>query len=100
VNRQGASPGRVEFEKASSREITPSIVKIKSLKGESRSQRINVPRGHPKNPMTHEELAAKFRDYAAHCARPLNEENLSRLAGIVDHLERLDDLSHLISRVR
>jgi hypothetical protein len=89
----------LEIEKVGSLEITSFILKSKSLKGESHFKRIDVPRSHPQNPMTLEELAAKFRDYAAHCTRPLNEDNLSRLVGIFDYLEKLEDLSPLISRV-
>lgn len=88
----------LEIEKAGSLEITSFFLNRKSLKGKSHFKRIDVRRGHPQNPMTHEELAAKFRDYAAHCTRPLNEDNLSRLVGIFVSLVKLEDLSPLISR--
>jgi 2-methylcitrate dehydratase PrpD len=88
--------GGVELKKASFPEITALHVKIKLLKGESHFKRIDVPRGHPQNPMTHRELAEKFRDCATPCTWPMNEDNLSRPVGIFVYLEKLEDLSPLI----
>lgn len=86
-----------EIEKVSSREITPSILEVKTKMGKIHSQRIDIPKGHPRNPMSDEELAAKFIDCAHHAARPLKERNLNRLIQVVNNLEKLDDLSQLIN---
>ncbi len=85
-----------EMEKSSSREISPSVVEVKTRKGEMVSQRVDLPKGHPRNPMTDEELADKFRDCARHGARPLGEKNLDRIIEMVYNLEKLEDLSQLV----
>ena len=72
------------------------MVEIKNGKGEVYSQRIDFPRGHPLNPMTDGELAAKFKDCARHGARPLKEKDLDEIINLVYDLERLDDLSQVV----
>jgi 2-methylcitrate dehydratase PrpD len=85
-----------EMERSGSREISPSVVEVKTRKGEVYSQRVDLPKGHPQNPLSDEELAAKFLDCARHAARPLREKNLERIVEIVYNLEKLDDLSPLV----
>jgi len=85
-----------EMERSGSREISPSVVEIRGGKGEVHSQRIDLPRGHPRNPMTDGELTAKFKDCARHAARPLKEKDLDDLIKLVYDLERLDDLSLVV----
>jgi len=89
-----------EMEKAGSREISPAIVEVKTKMDKIYSQRVDIPRGHPRNPMSDEELAAKFMDCAHHSVRPLSEKNLNRLIQMVYNLEKLDDLSQLIKTIR
>ena len=86
-----------EMEKVSSREITPSRVEIKTRKGINASQRIDIPKGHPRNPMTDGEMAAKFKVCAHHAARPLPERNLNEIIRMVYNLENLPDLSQFLS---
>ncbi|MBI5968026.1 MAG: MmgE/PrpD family protein [Deltaproteobacteria bacterium] len=88
-----------EIEKMSSREISPAILEVKTERGGSYSQRIDIPKGHPRNPLSDEELAAKFRDCSRHAARPLPEENLNRLIDMIYSLEKLDDLTQLIKNL-
>ncbi len=85
-----------QIEKAGSREISPSIVEVKKKMGEVYTQRIDIPKGHPQNPMNDDELVAKFMDCARHAANPLDKKNSSQLIHMVFNLEKLNDLSDLL----
>ncbi len=85
-----------EMEKAYSREITPSRVEVKTKEGRTYSWQADIPKGHPKNPMDDQELAAKFRDCARHARRPLAEKDLERLIQSIFELEGLQDISELV----
>ncbi len=86
-----------EMERSSSREISPSVVEVKTKRGGVYSQRIDIPKGHPRNPMTDEELAAKFLDCANHAVHPWQEKNLSRLLETIFELEKVEDLSQVVN---
>ena len=85
-----------QIETASSREISPSIVEVTTKTGDVYSQRIDIPRGHPRNPMSDEDLVAKFTDCASHAANPVNETNVSQLIHTIFHLEELNEMSELL----
>jgi 2-methylcitrate dehydratase PrpD len=84
------------IEKINFREITPSRVEIKTQEGATYSRRVDIPKGHPQNPMTEEEMAAKFKECAHHAAKPLPERNLNEIIRMVYNLENLPDLSQLM----
>ncbi|GAI10704.1 unnamed protein product, partial [marine sediment metagenome] len=48
----------------------PGVVTIKTKSGKSYSKRVDFPYGHPKNPMTTDDLLEKFRDCVSYAAKP------------------------------
>ena len=52
--------------------------------------------GNADNPLTWDQIRAKFRECAAVSARPLATEKLSQAEDMAQHLERLDDAADLI----
>jgi 2-methylcitrate dehydratase PrpD len=55
------------------------------------------PYGHPTKPMSQESLVAKFMDCAAHSAKQIPRDNLSRLIEAVLHLEDVKSIEELVS---
>ncbi len=67
-------------------------VRIETVQGRIHSVRVQIPKGHPKNPMTKEELEAKFLQLGGRGA----EKNLE----IIQKLEILDDIRILAENLR
>lgn len=71
-------------------------VTIKLRDGTEVSHEVDHPRGHPSNPLTHDEIADKFRDCAQHT---LSARDIERCVELVTHLESLGDVSALMDIV-
>ncbi len=80
----------------SGRGTPPAEVKVK-LRGSDALyvRKVDVPRGHPDNPMTWDELCDKFRDCAHHGARSLPGETVERLIALVAGLEKVKDVGEI-----
>lgn len=85
-----------EMDREWRRFVTPAKVILRFRSGETLERRVDYSRGHPRNPMTSLELAAKTRDCAAFAARPLARATAAQLTAAVDQLESLDDISRLV----
>jgi len=55
--------------------------------------------GHPRNPIPRDDQVAKVRDCMAYAIRPMSVAATDELISMVDHLEDLDDMGRLVSRV-
>lgn len=71
-------------------------VEIELNTGESYSHHIDYPKGEPEKPFTNEELEQKFRTLAA---LTLKEEKIDKIVKIVQQLETLDKINHLIKNL-
>jgi 2-methylcitrate dehydratase PrpD len=65
--------------------------------GQSRNARVEAPRGDPTNPLTWDELAAKFRDCAG---LALSTDRVERLLAAVERLDELPDVNELAAATR
>jgi 2-methylcitrate dehydratase PrpD len=79
-----------------SRFVTPARVTVTFTDGRSVEARVDHPKGHPRNPMTIAELAAKTADCATFAAVPLPPDTAERLAATVGELDELPDIADLI----
>ena len=70
-----------------------ALVQVAFGNGESiRSQRVDIPRGSPRNPLSWAQLAQKFRD----CAKPaLDGSRAESVIKLVETLDDLPDIRHL-----
>jgi 2-methylcitrate dehydratase len=68
-----------------------SMVKITLRNGKQYSNKTEVPRGRPDNPMTDAEIRSKFRAFAS----MLSEGKQSKIIGTVSKLNELDKISKL-----
>lgn len=65
---------------------------IKLKNGKEYSYKVTEPKGDPKNPMTDEELLAKFRD----CTKPtLKASDIEKVIKLILDLEELEDITKL-----
>lgn len=69
-----------------------SIVEV-TADSETWSNAVHTPRGYPSNPLTDEELRAKFRNQAE---KGIDDAEVERLLDVTDRLERLDNVRALV----
>jgi 2-methylcitrate dehydratase PrpD len=79
--------------------VTPARVIVRFRDGETLELRVDYSKGHPRNPMTAREFAAKAADCAAYAARPLAADAAVRLTSTVAALETIDDVATLVKIV-
>ncbi|HEY7167037.1 MAG TPA: MmgE/PrpD family protein [Candidatus Binatia bacterium] len=74
----------------------PSVLQLKTKKGESRTVEVFYPKGHPKNRMSAAEVEEKFRG----CARKLlSEAQQSKIISLVNNLDGLGDAGELMKEL-
>ncbi len=70
-------------------------IALRRADGTEAAQETEAPLGSPDRPLTDAQLAAKFRDCAAHAARPIAAEAMDRAIAAVGALEQLPDVASL-----
>jgi 2-methylcitrate dehydratase PrpD len=83
-------------ESLNKRGVTPAIVEIKTKDGKAYSKRVDNPYGSPENPMGMDAISEKFRDCAAHAARPLKKDHVEKIIQLVSQLETVRDVRQVI----
>jgi len=68
----------------------PAVVEIRTRVGQTHAARVDFPKGDPKNPMSQEELVAKFHNLATPA---LTEDQRKRIVDACLHLERFENLA-------
>lgn len=58
------------------------------------------PIGGTNNPMTQDDMIAKFKDCCSHAAKPMSEEKVNKLIDLCLHLEDVADMNEIIDLVR
>ncbi len=76
--------------------IAPGQVEIKTRDGKLFTKRVDFAYGHPRNPLTMEDIIAKFRDCAQYSAKPLSRDKVNRVIELVTKLEEVEDVSQVI----
>ena len=75
------------------------IMEVLTADGAHLVQRVDVPLGQPDNPLTDDQLAAKFRDCASHSLLPLSPEAVRQAIDLAANLEDIPDVSALADTV-
>jgi 2-methylcitrate dehydratase len=73
-------------------EVTPTRVEIRLRSGDVLRSQVDMPKGDPRTPLSHDELVAKFRHLAG---LALDADRVRRIQEVVLHIERENDLSTL-----
>lgn len=76
--------------------LSPQRVEIRLRDGSRHALDLPAVLGAPGRPLDRRRHLAKFRRAAASGARPLTEARTEALIGLVDRLEHLDDVRHLV----
>jgi 2-methylcitrate dehydratase PrpD len=66
---------------------TRGTVAIRTGAGETLSESVEFPLGHPRNPMSHDSIIMKFRDCVKHARQPIDATATARL---IDHISNLE----------
>jgi 2-methylcitrate dehydratase PrpD len=77
----------------------PAIVEIKTKDGKRYSKRVDYPYGSPQNPLSMEDLVAKFRDCARYSARPISKDKVDRVIQLVTELENVPNVGQVIQLI-
>jgi 2-methylcitrate dehydratase PrpD len=76
--------------------LAPQRVEIALRDGSRHALDLPAVLGAPGRPLDRARHLAKFRRAATSAARPLPEDRIESLIGLVDRLDRLDDVRHLV----
>jgi 2-methylcitrate dehydratase PrpD len=79
--------------------LEPGVLDVITSRGEVRSARIEHPRGHPRRPLTFDDVAAKFATNARHAPIPPAADRIESIIDTVWHLDRLPDVGALIGKI-
>lgn len=82
-----------------SRTMLPAIVEIRTRDGRVHSKRVDRVYGHPRAPMSWEDLILKFRDCAFYSATPIPTANIDQVIEMIACLEDVHDMREIISLV-
>ena len=74
-----------------------NVVEVVTKSGERYKERVSHHKGHYKNPMSDEELEAKFRSLAQGL---LGDHQMQRLLDLLWHLEQVDDIGEVMELLR
>jgi 2-methylcitrate dehydratase PrpD len=74
-----------------------SVVEVKIKDGQTYQAKTTILRGSIENPLSTDELIAKFKDCARYAKRPLAAANVNRLINEILNLEKVDDMSQIMS---
>jgi 2-methylcitrate dehydratase PrpD len=85
-----------EIDREWSRFVTPAKVIVQFRDGETIEERVDYPKGHPKNVMSDAEFAAKTADCATFAAAALPKDIAERLIATARRLETLPDIAELL----
>jgi len=85
--------------KSDSKTMLPATVEIKTKDGRVYSKRVDLVYGHPKNPMSWEDLIQKFRDCSSYSAKPIPKENIDQVIENIIRLEGVRDMREIVGLV-
>ena len=84
-----------DIEREWSRGISPAHLHIEMEDGTTHTLRIDIPRGHPRRPMSTADFDAKAIDCFHVAMHPLDDDAPRQLRNLVDRLDSLDDVRAL-----
>jgi 2-methylcitrate dehydratase PrpD len=90
---------RVAPELKTGAKIPPGRIEIRMNDGRIYSKDVDFALGHPRNPVSWEDLEEKFRDCASYCIRPMSRKRIDEIIKSIKKLEEIDDIVPLIRRL-
>ena len=79
--------------------IEPTRVCIKTKDGKEYIDQVDVPLGSPQKPFKHADIKRKLKECNSVSIEPMSDEALENLVKKIEHLEEMEDVGVLISRL-
>lgn len=80
-------------------QVAPTTVMVRLRDGRTASRCVTAAKGYPENPLTDDELRAKFRDCAAFARVPRDAARAERVLGLVDRFDELTNVAEVMRAV-
>ncbi len=84
------------IEKEFGRIIGPAVVEVELKDGKKKARRVDFVKGHPKKPMTLDDVEAKFNSRLPYASKKLGKKKMADLIAAVKRLETLEDVSQIV----
>jgi 2-methylcitrate dehydratase len=84
-----------KMEKEEGGSIGPIILEITTKDKRIYSQRVDFAKGHPKNPMSMDEVVNKFTKCIASSDIALREKDVQNVVDTITNLEKVEDISSI-----
>ncbi len=75
----------------------PGKIDVKTKSGKVFSKWVEFPRGHPKNPVTIEEIITKFKECIAFSHKPVDKSNAEQVVDLVMNMEKVSNVGRIMS---
>jgi len=75
--------------------LIPAVVDIRTKNGKVFSERIEIVYGGPQNPLSNEDLVAKFKDCAQYARNPISSDKADKLIEGIFNLEKVKDMREI-----
>jgi 2-methylcitrate dehydratase PrpD len=75
--------------------IGAGVVEVRTRDGNSIIKKEDIPYGNPKNPMSDEELIAKFKECARYSKKPMDESKVDLLVSKILELENVENMNEI-----
>jgi 2-methylcitrate dehydratase PrpD len=80
-----------------SRHITPAVVEIELDGGKRYTAEVEYPRGHPKNPLTTEDIGNKLKDGINYAIKPISSKQLDGVIQAIEQLEYIPNIETVVN---
>ncbi|MFC1861981.1 MmgE/PrpD family protein [Chloroflexota bacterium] len=78
------------------KDIGFGTVEIKMKDGRVLTKAVVYAYGHPRNPMSREEMVSKFRDCVSYSVKPLEKAEVDKVIDLIFHLEQVENLNEVV----
>jgi len=76
-------------------DVKPAQVEVRLKDGRAFSQRVDYPKGNPRNPVPFAEIRSNFLELATWATRPLARERVEQARDLIEGLDQVPDVSEL-----
>jgi 2-methylcitrate dehydratase PrpD len=77
----------------------PGILRVVTKEGKEYIRRMESPRGSQERPLTFNDCVTKFFDCVSYSMRPVSKERAKKVVGMIERLEKLNDVTQIIRLV-
>lgn len=79
--------------------IEPGVIEVNVKGGEVFSQRVDFAYGHPKNPISMDDLITKFKECCNYSRKPLSQGTIERVVDLITHLDKVEDIGQIVELI-